>query len=226
MDAMKRLLAISFALAALTGAANAAVFTFNTPGGSQVGGMDVSSSVTFTTGDGTLTVDLSNTLTSLQMVSVVQNLSDLKFTLSNTDATGTVDSSSGTEVNVDKNGVGADAGTADMGWDFSNTSNTYLLECLGSPVGPSHTILGGNVGDTDYSNGNGSIAGNSPHNPFIQGLGHWVLDIDGVNSDTTVSGVVFSYGTTLGNDVPTPEPTSMAALAIGAVALIRRRRKA
>jgi hypothetical protein len=53
-----------------------------------------------------------------------------------------------------------------------------------------------------YSNANGSIAGNNPHNPFINQTATWTLNITGITANTIVTAATFSFGTTAGNNVP------------------------
>jgi hypothetical protein len=217
--------------------ANASTISVSTPTGSNIGGQAVNSTATFTTGDGTVMIDLFNNLTANQVNDVSQNLSDLSFTLSGTFATGLVTDTNrtytGTLINVGTNGV-VTAGTGTFnGWDFSNTGSTFVLEDLGSTAGPAQTIIGGTAGSsTAYSNANGSIDNNDPHNPFIQGVAHFTLNIAGVTASTNVTGATFSFGTTLGNNIPgtgfstpVPEPVSSALMGIGLVSLFFLRRR-
>jgi hypothetical protein len=68
------------------------------------------------------------------------------------------------------------------------------------PPGP------GNV----YSNANGSIAGNGPHNPFLAENATFAITFFGV---TQVSNVVFSFGTEAGTNVPAiPDSSATVAL--------------
>ncbi len=76
-----------------------------------------------------------------------------------------------------------------------------------------------------YSNANGSIAGNGPHNPFTDGTATFLLDVSGVTMSTNVDSAVFSFGTTPGIDVSgipqtsivpvIPEPPSLLLLGTG-----------
>ncbi len=213
--------------------AMATMITIATAGGSTQGGNPVNAQAVFTTGLNSVTIDLSNLLTAAQMVTVAQNLSDLSFTLSGTFAGGLVSDTnriySGKLIDVATDGsVSTDGGNGIParynGWDFSNSGSTFLLEDLGSAAGPSQTIIGGKVGDTAYSNANGSIAGNTPHNPFLQGTAHYVLTIAGVTASTNITAATFSFGTALGNNIPgvpqsVPEPSTMGLLGTALVGL-------
>jgi hypothetical protein len=62
-----------------------------------------------------------------------------------------------------------------------------------------------------YSNANGSIAGNDPHNPFLTGTATFDLAVLGLTEASTITSAIFSFGTTEGNDVPgtrVPEPST------------------
>jgi hypothetical protein len=184
-------------------------------GATESGGNPVDASATFTTGSGTLTIDLSNLLTAAQVGNVAQNLSDLSFTL-DSGTTGSVTSSTGTFIDVGTGGAVTSAssvsgsGTDLIGWALtSDGTGGFLLNGLaGSLAGPAQTIIGGTAGSfTAYSSANASIDNNGPHNPFVQGTGEFVLSIAGVTSSTNISNVVFSFGTTAGDNVGSvPEP--------------------
>jgi PEP-CTERM motif len=217
-------------LATATGARADSV-TFTTPGGSTTGGQPVDASVTIVTNaDGSIDITLKNLEANPK--SVVQAISDLDFTLSNGATTGTLASSSGQEITVASNGTFTLGSTVDTGWTLNdNVGGGLQLNVLGTPTGPAHLIIGPPGPGNIYSNANGSIAGNGPHNPFLNQTAIFVVDVPGVTDATTIETVTFSFGTTAGNDVPgtpsvpAPEPSSIVLLGTGLLAVIGQIRK-
>jgi hypothetical protein len=84
-------------------AAHADLIIYGTPSGSTAGGQPVSAQAQFTTSAGELSIELTNL--QANPTSVVQNISDLFFTISTGQLSGTLSSSSGTERSVAKNGT-------------------------------------------------------------------------------------------------------------------------
>src|SRR5262249_42400935 len=123
--------------------------------------------------------------------------------------------------------------TGSTGWGLNNNvAGGLQLDALGF-IGPAGLIIGPSGPGGVYSNANGSIAGNGPHNPFIDGTATFVVAISGLTADSTVTGATFSFGTTAGsNVVGVPGPVvgaglpGLVAACIGLVTLARRRRKA
>jgi hypothetical protein len=202
--------------------------TFVTPTGASAGGGPVDAEAVFTTGAGTLSV----TLTNLQAnpTDVTQAISDLSFTVSS-DSNLASSSSNNPTVNLIDilNHVGVPAGTGPAGFAYSSTTTTGLFEQIGSGTGPAQLI----IGPGPYTNANGSINNNNAHNPFINQTVTWTVSAPGVSDSTTITAATFSFGTTLGNNIPgisVPEPTTgvLMAIGMGAFGLVHvvRRRKA
>ena len=197
----------------------ATTITYITPAGSTAGGHPVNASATLTTGAGTLSI----TFTDLEPnpTSVVQTISDLDFVLSDGAVTGTLSSSSGQEITIDNSGAFTLGSTGSTGWGLNNNvSGGLQLDALGF-IGPANLIIGPPAGT--YSNGNGSIDGNGPHNPFLNQTATFDLSIPGVNAETRITSATFSFGTTAGVNVSgvvaTPEPSAVVLVLCGGLAL-------
>ena len=195
--------------------ASADTVTFSTPTGATTIGGAVDASATFVTGPGTVTVTLNDLLANPG--NVAQLISDLDFTLSNDAATGTLSSSSATQISISGHS-GAIGSTGATGWVLNGVSGGLQLDALGAPTTPSELI----IGPGPYTNANGSIDGNKAHNPFLDGTAMFTVDVAGVTAATTVTGAVFSFGTTAGINVTgtpsttsVPEPATLGLLALG-----------
>jgi hypothetical protein len=184
----------------------------------------VDATATFVTGPGTITITLNDLLAN--PTSVGQLISDINFTLSNGATTGTLSGSSAPQISIDKSGASTMGATGAAGWVLNNgVSGGLQLDALGAPTAPSELI----IGPGPYSNANGSIAGNKPHNPFLDGTATFTVDVTGVTAATTISGAVFSFGTTEGaSDVTgtpgtpasVPEPATLTSFGACALALL------
>ena len=208
--------------------ASSAVYFFSTPAGSTADGQPVNATAQFTTSLN----QISLVLTNLQAnpTSIIQAISDLFFTATN----GGTNLTTGTAlytptanyIAIGAGGAvsGASAPAA-AGWDLSNTAGTYHLDKLcghntcGNPAG----LI---IGPGPYTNANGSIARNRPHNPFVDQSATFTFAVAGATADTLISNVVFSFGTSPGTNVPVPLPAAVWLFGsglLGLMAIARRR---
>ena len=201
----------------LATSAEASTSTYVIQGGTTVDGQPVSATATFVTS----TNDLKITLTNLQNnpTSIIQNLSDLAFTLSTGQTVGSLLSSSALARTVNDNGTFMNGSTGSTGWELETSGSGLRLHVLGTPIGPAHTLIGDSGAGNLYSNANGSIAGNGPHNPFITGTATFDIQIIGLIASSLVNSATFSFGTTEGANVPgvprVPGPATLLLVGSG-----------
>jgi hypothetical protein len=200
----------------------------------------LSAQADFTTSDGQLMLTLTNLLTADEIRSAGQALSDISFDLS--DAIGTVGTTtaSGQFGDVDstpQNGgvatyVSADTQTGNttpIRWFTNGTfgATSITLEAIGGGK-PSQMIAPFIANGGTYTNVNNGF---EQFNSYIIGPGTFTLALPGVTGNTSISNVVFSFGTgpdTLVPGVPIPgipEPGPLALIALGLVALAASQRK-
>lgn len=219
--------------------ASAGVFTLLSDPGYYNSGSPVSAIATITTADnGTVTIDLANTED--PTVNMGQVLTGFTFKLSNGATTGTYVSSSADVVKVGDYGIVTDLGTHPVFGNVTIDNTNYAGWTLGA--GPYLSVFGTggpNFGGLDVENqysANGSIAGNSPHNPFSRGTIEFVMNVAGVTSATSVTDGTFQFGTNQNGgyvisvpDSIAPEPSSLVCttlLGLSAIGLARIKRKA
>ena len=189
------------------------------------------------------------TLTNLQsnITSVGQNISWLWFTVNNgkaildlsgatTDISGTGNPGSGNLVTISQGGVVTSTSaltgyqlrpqgvSSQNHWSAGQGATQFYLSDLNGGGAPDQTIIGpansnGNYSTTSSTLKN-SIYGNTSHNPFIQNQATFTINTPpGLLAGATISNVQIGFGTK-----SVPEPGSIALLAIGALALMWRRK--
>jgi hypothetical protein len=173
----------------------ASTIIYVTPTGSKDSSGDfVAANASITTGNGTVTVTLTNLLANTQNAG--QLLSDFMFTLSITPTTAvntTAVPTSATLIDVFSAGSGTFHAGTPTAWQVTSSGKVVHIDSLFD--GPAQTI----IGPGPFLSPNASITGN--HNPFINKTATFTFNVAGVTSSTTVTAASFSFGTTAGDNV-------------------------
>ena len=225
------------------GASSASPIVFQTASGATAGGNPVSASASFSLSGNMLQIVLTDSQPN--PITVAQLISGLSFTLSNGLSSGSLSGSSANFIHVNTTGTFYSDGSGATTWLLqSSTSGFNLCEICdqgNGTSGPAELIIGPPNGAGLYSAANGSIAGNGPHNPFIDQSASYTLNIPGLGNSDTISSVLFRFGTTFGDvtsdgvctdncgGTSVPEPGALALFAaglLGCALFINRRRRA
>jgi hypothetical protein len=175
----------------------------------------VSASASVTLGNGTVTVVLSDLLKN--PTSSGETLSGLFFTISGAGSPVTLSSALGVTAVIDKNGNYTPSASPQNIAPHWGVENGVNLSTIGiTKFQPFDLIVGpDNLGKLDgsgkYSNANGGF---DNFNPYVIGSATFVVNIPGITSQSTISGVQFEFGTIPQYVSAVPEPTTMIAGAL------------
>jgi len=147
--------------------------------------------------------------------------------------TGTITGQSNPLIRVADGGAVTSLGTLTTGWGLQSAGPSFNLTALGFTGNgtnpPDELILG------PLSSPNGSIAGNTPHNPFINQTGVFTLTLSqNLPANFQITNVVFLFGTGPtsvngtpgGPGTPIPEPATILLFGSGLItSFLRRPRK-
>ena len=224
-----------------SGSAGAASITYTGSGSGADGAL--AAKAIFTTGDGVISLVLSNELATSVIRSPGQALSDITFTLSNDAGTLGAQTAAGQFGDLSGNPnagvvtyVASDSDTGDttpIRWFSGNGAGvsgaTVTLETIGGGQ-PSQMIAPNIANGGQYTNANNGLQN---FNSFVIGPATFTIALPGVTANTTVTGVTFSFGTqaeytVTGDPSAVPEPSTLVLAGIGGlgmIGMVRRSRR-
>lgn len=226
------------AATALTVAATAATARADSVflNGYSSGGRAIAAELEYEFTDNTLTLTLRNQTLNSNAVSPAELLTGLSFTVGTGTSTYTLVSGTGDEITIDGNkdissvNAGADI-KASGHWALTGGTDGDLDLDWNGGSGSSRGIIAidDNGDETgSYPNANGGIAGNPAHQPFIWYEGVFVISNDAFDANTTLSDVIFYFGTNRESTaaVPLPPAALLGLGLLGGLGALRARRRA
>jgi hypothetical protein len=173
----------------------------------------VSGSVT--TGNGTVTISIQNTLGNLGVISIAQNISAIYLRVDGYGGDATLSSSSSTNSIDLSSHWGTSLGPqSSTGWIVQDNVNGWFGVCTicaeGPQPGPDWTIIGGGPGWYPFANG--SLNNNDPHNPFLSGEVTFTLNVQGVTANSDILDYYIQFGTTPTPPRAVPDGSSLSSL--------------
>jgi hypothetical protein len=160
--------------------------------------------------------------------SVAQEISALTFDVSGASGSGSLTTVSSGNLSTISSGGSYTAGVSSLlsRWGVTETGLALDLDALGGGS-PNQLIIGpddhGGFNPTvgKYTAANSSIYN---HNPSVLGTATFTIAVPGVTLASSITDVVFQFGSTDGSNlvtgIPAPEPSTLALFGVGAIGLI------
>jgi len=168
---------------------------YMTPAGASTANGSVDATGSVVVGNGTVTVVLTD-LTE-NPISSGQTLSGIEFTVSGETSAATLASSSGDTSTINPDGTYTPGAYAShLGhWGAASDVNLSAINLVGHMpydliIGPDNAGGFSNAGT--YSHANGGLAN---FDPYVLGTATFTLNVPGVTSSSTITGVAFEFGT-------------------------------
>ena len=168
---------------------------YMTPAGATDSNGPVDATGSIIVGNGTVSVQLSDLLEN--PTSSGQTLSGIEFTISGATGTASLASSSGNTSTINNDGTYTPgAYTSPLGhWGANDGVNLSTINIVGHMpydliIGPDSAGGFNNAGT--YSSANNGL---NNFNPYVLGSGMFTVNVPGVTSSSTISSVVFEFGT-------------------------------